>query len=231
MFTGHDIDFIKAYVQRQMIKILSYKKLNLADFVFAREVRFGSYKSERESRLPPSAIAAKQAQVRDPLLLIPYGQRVPYVIVTRPFSKLYQQVVHLREFIRASPTQRIDTIYYVTKQIIPVLARSLLVEGVDVFKWYNELPLLALRHACHANKTISIFGGSRIDASSSLHQQSQLLQDLIATEQRLRKDHMESCGWFEGCQAACCKAFWNQFSFHHLNGQVLDSLFKQFFNE
>ncbi len=213
-----------------MIKILSYKKLNLADFVFAREVRFGSYKSEQESRLPLSAIAAKQAQARNPSLLIPYGQRVPFLIVTRPFSQLYQQVLHLGEFIRASPAQRIDAVYYVTKQIIPVLSRSLLVDGIDVFKWYNELPLTALRYACHANKTISIFGGSIIDSSTSLHQQSQLLQDLMVTEQRLRRAHKHSCGCFEACQAACCKAFWSYFSFHHLHGQVLDALFKQFFD-
>ena len=231
LFTGHDLAFIKAYVQRQMIKILSYKKLNLADFVFAREVRFGSYKAEQDSRLPLSAIAAKQAQARDPSLLIPYGQRVPFLIVSRPFSKLHQQVLHLREFIRCSPSQRLDVIYYVTKQIIPVLSRCLLVEGVDVFKWYNELPLSALRHACHANKTISIFGGSLVDSSVSLHQQSQLLQDLIGTQERLRRAHAGSCGRFEGCQAACCKAFWNQFSFHHLNVQLMDSLYKQFFPE
>lgn len=230
LFTGHDIDFIKAYVQRQMIKILSYRKLNLADFVFAREVRLGSYKSEQESRLPLSAIAAKQAQARDPFRLIPYGQRVPFVIISKPFSKLYQQVLHLNEFVRASPNQRLDVIYYVTKQIIPVLSRSLLIDGVDVFRWYNELPLSALRHACHANKSISIFGGS-VDRShcSSLHQQAQLLQDLLLTEKHLRLAHSHSCGRFGHCRTLCCKDFWNHFSFLHVNGQTMEALYRQLF--
>lgn len=70
----------------------------MADFIIAREVRFGTYKSEEDNRLPLSAIAAKKRQDRNPRDKIAFGQRVPFVIVSRPFSKLYQQVVDLDEF-------------------------------------------------------------------------------------------------------------------------------------
>ena len=89
---------IKEYVQRQIVKILTNKKTNISDFVFSREVRFGTYKSDNVSRLPLSAIAAKNRQTRNPRDLIAFGQRVPFLIVSRPFSKLYQQVVDLEDF-------------------------------------------------------------------------------------------------------------------------------------
>ena len=90
---------IKGYIQRQLVKILTYQKINVADFVFAREVRLGTYKSDEDSRLPLSAIAAKQIQRRNPRDVIAYGQRVPFVIVAKPFSKLYQQVTDLEDFL------------------------------------------------------------------------------------------------------------------------------------
>ena len=90
---------IKEYVQRQLVKILTYQKINVSDFVFAREVRFGTYKSEENNRLPLSAIAAKQRQDKHPREAAAFGERVPFVIVSKPFSKLYQQVVELNEFI------------------------------------------------------------------------------------------------------------------------------------
>lgn len=225
LFTGHDLELVKSYVQRQMVKILSYHKLTLSDFVFAREVRFGSYKSDQDSRLPLSALAAKQAQTHNPHLLIPYGQRVPFVIVARPFAKLYQQVVELGEFIR-HPSHRLDVVYYVTKQIIPVLSRALLIDGVDVQRWYNELPLSSIRHALH--NTVSyrnVFSGP--DRNVSLLQQSQRLQHLLQMQSELQKAHLHSCGRF-GCQTYCCQEFWDEFSFLHLNRNVMDSLMSTF---
>lgn len=90
---------IKAYVQRQIVKILSYKKVNVSDFIFSREVRFGSYRSDENNRLPLSAIAGKMRQAKNGKDAIAYGQRVPFVIIHKPFSKLYQQVVDIDEFL------------------------------------------------------------------------------------------------------------------------------------
>lgn len=91
---------VREYVQRQIVKILTYQKLNIADFVFAREVKFGTYKSDSDNRLPLSAIAAKKRGSRCQRLSVSYGERVAFVIVAKPFSKLYQKVVDLEEFIR-----------------------------------------------------------------------------------------------------------------------------------
>lgn len=99
MFLHNDEMLVKSYVQRQLIRILTYQKINVSDFVFAREVRFGTYKSNDDNRLPLSAIAAKKRQIRNPRDIIAFGQRVPFVIISKPFSKLYQKVVDLDEFL------------------------------------------------------------------------------------------------------------------------------------
>lgn len=99
LFTRNDEALIKEYVQRQLIKILTYQKINVADFVFAREVRFGTYRSDKDNRMPLSAVAAKNRQTRNPQDIVAFGERVPFVIVSKPFSKLYQQVVDLDEFL------------------------------------------------------------------------------------------------------------------------------------
>lgn len=62
-------------------------------------MRFGTYKSEENNRLPLSAIAAKQRQNRNPRDIVAFGERVPFVIVSKPFTKLYQRVVDLDEFL------------------------------------------------------------------------------------------------------------------------------------
>ena len=70
---------VKAYLQRQWGRILS-ARISLPDFVFAKEVRLGSY-SARAPVLPPAAIVASKAMARDPRAEPRYGERVPYVVV------------------------------------------------------------------------------------------------------------------------------------------------------
>lgn len=112
LFSRNDENLIKEYVQRQLVKILTYQKINIADFIFAREVRFGTYKSNENNKLPLSAIAAKNRQSRNPRDLISFGQRIPFVIVSKPFSKLYQQVVDLEEFLSKYEYNHIKYINY-----------------------------------------------------------------------------------------------------------------------
>ena len=66
-------------MQRQWGKILA-GRVSLADFVFAKEVRLGTY-SARAGALPPAAIVASKALAHDPRAEPRYGERVPYVVV------------------------------------------------------------------------------------------------------------------------------------------------------
>lgn len=47
---------------------------------------------------------------------------------------------------------RLNTIYYVQKQILPPLDRVFSLIGVDVFSWYTQLPRYIPRHRVIARK-------------------------------------------------------------------------------
>jgi len=68
------------------------------------------------------------------------GQRVPYVIVYgTPGLPLIQLVRCPRELL-ADRSLRINATYYITKHILPTLGRFFSLLGVDVMKWYSDLP-------------------------------------------------------------------------------------------
>lgn len=68
------------------------------------------------------------------------GERVPYVIVYGiPGVPLIQLVRRPLEMLQ-DPSLRLNTTYYITKQILPPLGRMFQLIGVDVFSWYQELP-------------------------------------------------------------------------------------------
>lgn len=68
------------------------------------------------------------------------GERVPYVIVYgMPGVPLIQLVRRPMEVLQ-DPGLRLNATYYITKQILPPLARMFQLIGVDVFSWYQELP-------------------------------------------------------------------------------------------
>lgn len=72
---------VKAHIVRQWQRILS-NRAPLRDFIFAKEVRLGSY-SANAATLPPAAVVATKAMAKDPRAEPKYGERVPYVVVYR----------------------------------------------------------------------------------------------------------------------------------------------------
>lgn len=76
------------------------------------------------------------------------GERVPYVIIYgAPGVPLIQLVRPPGEVLQDSAL-RLNTTYYITKQILPPLARIFSLVGIDVFSWYHELPRVSLPHLC-----------------------------------------------------------------------------------
>lgn len=73
------------------------------------------------------------------------GERVPYVVVYGiPGVPLIQLIRRPREVLQ-DPSLRLNATYYITKQILPPLARIFQLIGVDVFSWYQELPVVRQR--------------------------------------------------------------------------------------
>jgi DNA polymerase zeta len=76
---GMDLSAVKEYLHRQWTKIL-LNKVSTADFVFAKEVKLGTY--AHGGSLPPAAVVASRAMQTDHVTEPLYGQRVRYVVVS-----------------------------------------------------------------------------------------------------------------------------------------------------
>lgn len=115
--------------------------MSLQDFVFAKEVRLGSYSTRDSSSLPPAAIVASKAMRADPRAEPRYGDRIPYVVVHgQPGARLVDMVVDPLELLALGSPYRLNDLYYITKQIIPALQRVFGLVGADLHKWFLEMP-------------------------------------------------------------------------------------------
>ena len=64
------------------------------------------------------------------------GERVPYIVVNGPpGSALIHLVRHPSELL-SDPSLRYNAVYYITRAIVPPLARCLSLIGADVLSWY-----------------------------------------------------------------------------------------------
>ncbi|XP_027107695.1 DNA polymerase zeta catalytic subunit isoform X2 [Coffea arabica] len=138
-FEQQDIDKVNAYLLRQWTRIIS-GRVSLQDFVFAKEVRLGTY-SSRASSLPPSAIVATKAMRADPRAEPRYAERVPYVVVHgEPGARLVDLVVDPMELLALDSHYRLNEVYYIRKQIIPALQRVFGLVGADLNRWFSDMP-------------------------------------------------------------------------------------------
>nr|XP_020660991.1 DNA polymerase zeta catalytic subunit [Pogona vitticeps] len=137
LFETRDISHIKQYVQNQCMKLLE-GKASMQDFIFAKEYR-GSF-AYRPGACIPALEITRRMLAYDRRSEPRVGERVPYVIVYgMPGLPLIQLVRRPIEVLQ-EPSLRLNATYYITKQILPPLARILSLIGIDVFSWYHELP-------------------------------------------------------------------------------------------
>ena len=85
---------------------------------------------------------------QDPRAAARYGDRVPYVVVCgEPTARLVDLVVSPHDVLRNPHKMRINAKYYITKQLIPVLARVFNLVGASISKWYDDMPRPVSRSA------------------------------------------------------------------------------------
>ncbi|XP_073158485.1 DNA polymerase zeta catalytic subunit isoform X2 [Henckelia pumila] len=138
-FEYQNIDEVHSYLRRQWTRMLS-GRVSLQDFVFAKEVRLGTY-STRTSSLPPAAIVATKAMKIDPRAEPRYAERIPYVVVHgEPGARLVDMVVDPLEVLAMDSPYRLNDIYYIRKQIIPALQRVFGLLGADLNQWFLDMP-------------------------------------------------------------------------------------------
>ncbi|GFP93756.1 DNA polymerase zeta catalytic subunit [Phtheirospermum japonicum] len=138
-FESRGIDKVKEYMLRQWTRILS-GRISLQDFVFAKEVRLGTYTAGACS-LPPAAIVATKSLRTDPRAEPRYAERIPYVVVHgEPGARLVDMVVDPLELLAINSPFRLNDIYYIRKQIIPALQRVFGLVGADLNQWFLDMP-------------------------------------------------------------------------------------------
>ena len=138
LFTSADLSAVRAYLERQWTRILA-GRVSISDFIFAKEVRLGSYSTKGIA--PPAALVATRAMASDPRAEPRYGERIPYVVVYgEPGARLSDMVVPPRALVESGGRLRLHATYYITKQINPSVERALSLVGADVKSWFAEMP-------------------------------------------------------------------------------------------
>ncbi|KAL6657151.1 hypothetical protein ACP70R_004931 [Stipagrostis hirtigluma subsp. patula] len=164
MFEEQDLTKVRSYLERQWTRILS-GKVSIQDFIFAKEVRLGTY-SARASTLPPAAIVATKAMLSDPRAEPRYAERVPYVVIHgEPGARLVDMVIDPYGLLEVGSPYRLNELYYIVKQIIPALQRVFGLLGADLNKWFNEMPR-PLRPTLAKRQSASGHGSFSRDGSS-----------------------------------------------------------------
>lgn len=127
-------------------------------------------------------------------------------------------------------------LYYVTKQVLPVLSRALIVQDVDVWKWFNELPLQSLKQCCFPKTNLFsvetksaqfTHNDSAINNYSKLLQEASKLQNLNDENFKTSLQKMRCCGSIN-CTTTDCRFFWDRFNFEHSHAKQLLYLRQRF---
>ncbi|QPG75661.1 hypothetical protein FOA43_003019 [Brettanomyces nanus] len=137
LFETMDVSKVKSYVLDQFTKIIR-NKVNLKDFLFAKEVRVGTYKNE--AYIPPGARVSMEKMAKDHRAEPQYKERVFYVVKKGNNDQpLRERCMSPSDFLN-DETAELDTEYYINKVLIPPLERIFNLAGIDVRRWYNEMP-------------------------------------------------------------------------------------------
>ena len=111
-------------------------RIPLINYIFSKEVKFGHYKNENQ--LPPAALIAKKMMKEDEMFNVKYGERIQYVVIAGHQKKLIDLIVTPRQFL-ASSHLKLNTNYYITKQVLPSIHRLFKLVSIDVFKWFSSM--------------------------------------------------------------------------------------------
>lgn len=126
---------IKLYVTRQFDKILR-RKISIQDLTFAKEFR--GLRGYKANACVPALALTRRLIRKDPRAVPRIGERVRYVIVAGAPNQALIHCVRTPMEVISDEGLTPNSVYYITKAIIPPLNRCLNLIGVDVNTWYNK---------------------------------------------------------------------------------------------
>lgn len=214
LFETTDISHVKKFVCKQFSKILT-GRISIQDVTFAREYRGAiGYKP---GACVPALQLAQQRLLVDPRSEPRVCERVPYVVVAGPPGLPIIRLVRSPYELLADPSLKINAEYYITRVIIPPLDRCFSLLGVDIFKWYHDLPRRAHTYlpSCVSNvnkkATISQYfvttncvvcnQQTHAGICASCQPQSQMLAVTLCTKMSMWERKYDSC--IKVCKSCC----------------------------
>lgn len=133
LFDTKDISLVKQYVTRQFDKIFQ-QRVSIQDLTFAKEFR--GIRGYKASACVPALELTRRLIRKDPRAVPRISERVRYIIIAgAPNQPLIHCVRTPMEVITDS-TLIPNSVYYITKVIIPPLNRCFNLFGIDVNIWY-----------------------------------------------------------------------------------------------
>lgn len=145
LFSTRDLSAVKSYLTKQWKKMSrGGMYLSIKDFVFAKEVRLGTYRGMG----PPGAVVAMKMRDLDPNSEPPYGWRVPYVVVTGISGggqRLMDLVIPPEHLMLRGSGYSLNVNYYILKCINPALERVLSLCGVKLSEWYTASVKISIK--------------------------------------------------------------------------------------
>ncbi|XP_017877316.1 DNA polymerase zeta catalytic subunit [Ceratina calcarata] len=136
LFDTKDLSFVKLYVTRQFDKILR-QKISIQDLTFAKEFR--GLRGYKPNACVPALELTKRLMRKDPRAIPRTGERVRYVIIAGAPNQALIHCVRTPMEVISDEGLSPNSIYYITKVIIPPLNRCLNLIGVDANTWYRDM--------------------------------------------------------------------------------------------
>ncbi|TMW55834.1 hypothetical protein Poli38472_008482 [Pythium oligandrum] len=128
LFATSDLSQVRQALEQYWTRMLE-DSLPMKDFIFAKEVRLGTY---ARGSAPPAALVSAKAMAKDPRAEPRYAERVQYVVINGPpGARLVDLVVSPFDLTNRSKRRSINYQYYIHKQIIPSLERLFLLMGAN----------------------------------------------------------------------------------------------------
>ena len=201
LFKSGDLSNVKTFVQDQFMKIAK-NQISVQEFIFAKEYR--GKDSYRPGACVPAFEIAKKRLKHDSRSEPLIGERVQYVICYGTPGLPLIQLVHEPAQLLSSNNLYINSIYYITKAVVPPLQRVFGLMGANVLAWYNELPRDLRLHFAPSNNrskhTISHYYHTKhcpfcdevTDSLCSCYLDKQKVGVLVNSELSLLKDKLQS---------------------------------------
>ncbi|XP_014475827.1 PREDICTED: DNA polymerase zeta catalytic subunit isoform X2 [Dinoponera quadriceps] len=136
LFDTKDISLVKSHITKQFDKILR-QRVSIQDLTFAREFR-GMHGYKANACVPALELTRRLTR-KDPRAVPRTSERVRYVIVAGAPNQALIQCVRSPTEVLADPALMPNSVYYITKVIMPPLNRCFNLFGVDVNTWYKEM--------------------------------------------------------------------------------------------